>query len=149
MATATTGSFSQFKILLGDGATPTELFNPVCGLTSRGLSGSADVSTSEVPDCANEDLPSWQEKDVKSIGASLSGSGMWSKEAHQQLMAWFLSGARKNVKVQYANTTVGDIEYLSGPAVLTQLNHAAEKGGRITAEISIEFAQKPTTSNKA
>lgn len=149
MATATTGTFAQFKILIGDGATPTEAFAPICGLTSRGLNGSADVVTSEVPDCADEDLPSWQEKDVKSISMSLSGSGMWSQESHGILMDWFLSAAKKNIKVQYANANSGDPEFLAGPAVLTQLNNAAEKGGRISADITIEFTAKPTVTDKA
>lgn len=147
MATATTGTFNQFKILIGDGATPTEVFTPICGLTSRGLTGSADVVTSEVPDCTNEDLPSWQEKDVKSIGMSLSGSGMWAQESHEMLLQWFLTGAKKNIKVQYANADTGDVEFLAGPAVITQLNNAAEKGGRISAEISLEFTAKPTTAD--
>ena len=147
MATATTGTFNQFKILIGDGATPTEVFTPICGLTSRGLTGSADVVTSEVPDCTNEDLPSWQEKDVKSIGMSLSGSGMWAQESHELLLQWFLTGAKKNIKVQYANADTGDVEFLAGPAVITQLNNAAEKGGRISAEISLEFTAKPTTAD--
>lgn len=149
MATATTGTFNQFKILIGDGATPTEVFTPICGLTSRGLTGSADVVTSEVPDCTDEDLPSWQEKDVKSIGMSLSGSGMWSQESHEMLLRWFLTGAKKNIRVQYANADTGDVEFVNGPAVLTQLNNAAEKGGRISAEISLEFTAKPTTTDKA
>lgn len=147
MANATTGTFAQFKILVGDGATPTEAFSAVCGLTSRGLNGSSDVVTSEVPDCSDDDLPSWQEKDVKSIGMSLSGSGMWAQESHELLMAWFMSGARKNVRVQYANADTGDTELIQAPAVLTQLNHAAEKGGRISAEITIEFAAKPTLTD--
>lgn len=144
---ATTTTFAKFKILLGDGATPTEAFAPICGLTSRGLQGSSDVVTSEVPDCADEDLPSWQEKDVKSISMSLSGSGMWSQEAHGTLMDWFLSGARKNVKVQYVDADTGDPEFLAGPCVLTQLNNAVDKGGRVSAEISLEFAAKPTVTD--
>ena len=149
MATATTSTFASFKILVGDGATPTEVFTAICGLTSKGISGSADVVTSEVPDCSDEDLPSWQEKDVKSISMSLSGSGMWSTENHAILMDWFLSGAKKNCKVQYATAATGSPEYLAGPCVLASLNNAVEKGGRISAEITLEFSAKPTVTDKA
>lgn len=147
MATATTATFAKFRILIGDGATPTEAFAPICGLTSKGLNGSSDVVTTEVPDCSDEDLPSWQEKDVKSISMSLSGSGVWSTENHAVLMDWFLSGAKKNVKVQYAEAASGSPEFLEGPCVLSQLNNAAEKGGRISAEITLEFSQKPTVTD--
>lgn len=149
MATATTTTFSKFKILIGDGATPTEVFTAICGLTSKGLQGSADVVTSEVPDCADEDLPSWQEKDVKSVGMQLSGSGMWAKESHEMLLSWFLAGTKKNVKVQYADAATGDTEYLAAPAVLTQMNNAVEKGGRLSADLTFEFTRKPTLTDKA
>lgn len=146
MATATTASYSKFKILIGDGADP-EVFSAICGLTSKGLNGSADVVTTEVPDCSDEDLPSWQEKDVKSISLSMSGSGVWSKENHAILLDWFLSGAKKNVQVQYVDAAASSPEFLEGPCVLTQLNNAAEKGGRMTAEITLDFAQKPTVTD--
>lgn len=149
MATAVTTTFAKFKIEVGDGETPTEGFTAVCGLTSKGLQGSADVVTSEVPDCADEDLPSWQEKDVKSIGMTLSGSGMWSTVNHTLLMDWFLAGTKKNVKVTYMDAAVGAPEFIMGPAVLTQLNNAVEKGGRLSADITLEFTAKPTVTDQA
>lgn len=149
MTVATTTMFGKFKILLGDGATPTEVFAPICGLTSKGVNGNSDVVTSEVPDCADEDLPSWQEKDVKSIGMSISGSGMWAKESHGTLWDWFMSGAKKNIKIQFQDAASGDPEYFAGPAVLTSLNNAVEKGGRVSAEIALEFTAKPTVTDKA
>lgn len=149
MATATTTSFSKFVILLGDGATPTEVFTPICGLTSRGITGNADVVTTEVPDCANEDLPSWQEKDVKSIGASMTGSGVWSREAHGVLWDWFLAGTKKNVKVRWVDSAIGDPEYFAGPAVITALENTVEKGGRLNKSLTLEFTAKPAVTDKA
>lgn len=149
MATATTTTFGKFKILLGDGATPTEAFSAICGLTSKGIQYSSDVVTAEVPDCADEDLPSWQEKDVKSISASISGSGVWSKQSHGLLIDWFFSAARKNIKIEYSDANTGEPKTLAGPAVLTSLSNQVEKGDRVKAEISIEFAQKPTITDAA
>lgn len=147
MATATTTSFAKFKILIGDGETPTEGFTPICGLTSKGVQWSADVVTSEVPDCADEDLPSWQEKDVKSVGASISGSGMWSVQSHGQMLDWMVSGAKKNIKIQYVDAATGEPEFYNGPAVITGVGHSVEKGGRLSQDISIEFTAKPTIVN--
>lgn len=148
MAQALTGTFGQFIIEIGDGATPTEEFTPICGLTSKGINFSAETVTSEVPDCDDEDLPSWMEKDVKAVGASISGSGMWAKQSHETMMQWILNGTKKNVKVRYP-ATAGDVGSLTGPAVCTALGHAAEKGGRITCEISIEFSAKPVLADAA
>lgn len=143
MASATTTTFAKFKILIGDGAEP-EVFAPICGLTSKGIQYTTDVVTSEVPDCSNEDLPSWQEKDVKSISISISGSGMWSEESHGTMVDWFMSAAKKNVRIEYADADSGDPKTLTGPAVLTSLSNSVEKGGRVSADIAIEFAAKPT-----
>lgn len=143
MASATTTTFAKFKILIGDGAEP-EAFAPICGLTSKGIQYTTDVVTSEVPDCSNEDLPSWQEKDVKSISISISGSGMWSKESHGTMVDWFMSAAKKNVRIEYADADSGDPKTLTGPAVLTSLGNSVEKGGRVSADVAIEFAAKPT-----
>lgn len=147
MANGTTSTFGQFKIEVGDGATPTEAFTFLCGLTSKGLDMSSDVVTQEVPDCSNEDLPSWQEKDVKSISASLSGSGMWTAEAHETMLQWWLTGAKKNVKVSWTKAASGDVLSMVAPAVLTKLGQSVDKGGRLSADISIEFSAKPTTTD--
>lgn len=148
MAQALTGTFGQFVVSIGDGATPTEAFTPICGLTSKGIQFNSETVTSEVPDCADEDLPSWMEKDVKAVGASITGSGMWSKQSHEAMIQWILAGTKKNVRVSYPATT-GDVGTLTGPAVCTALGHAVEKGGRITCEISIEFSAKPVLADAA
>ena len=147
MANGTTSTFGQFKIEVGDGATPTEAFTFLCGLTSKGLDMSSDVVTQEVPDCSDEDLPSWQEKDVKSISASLSGSGMWTAEAHEIMFQWWFTGAKKNVKVTWVKAASGDVGVLTGPCVLTKLGETVDKGGRLSADISLEFSAKPTTTD--
>jgi len=147
MATGTSSSFGNFKIEIGDGATPTEAFTFICGLTSKGIDMSSDVVTSEVPDCFSEDLPSWQEKDVKSITATLSGSGMWTAQAHETLLQWWLTAAKKNVKVSWMLAATGDVKTMTGPAVLTKLGQTVAKGERLSADISIEFAAKPTTTD--
>lgn len=149
MASGTTSTFGQFKIEIGDGATPTEAFSFICGMTSKGLDMQSDVTTSETPDCSNEDLPAWQEKDIKSIGATISGSGKWTKEVHEVLFQWWYTAAKKNVKVSWMQAATGDVKTLTGPAVLSKLGQAVEKGGRLEADISIEFAAKPTTTDAA
>lgn len=147
MVAAVTTTFAKFKILIGDGGSPTEAFTPVCGLTSKGIDWNADTVTSEVPDCANEDLPSWQEKDIKSVGASLSGSGMWSTVNHPILLNWISSAAKKNIQVEYTDAVTGSPKTIAGPAVLTKLSNQVDKGGRLQADLTIEFTSKPTITN--
>lgn len=147
MARATTSTFGQFKILLGDGGGP-EVFTAICGLTSKGINFNTETNTVEVPDCADEDMPAYKEQGPKSYEVTLTGSGMWAKESHGILIDWWKSGASKNIKVQYAQAAVGDAEFVNGPAIITSLGATVEKGGRLSAEISIAFTQMPTFVDK-
>lgn len=144
MAKATTSTFGNFKILVGDGATPTEAFAAICGLTSKGITFSSDTTDVEVPDCSDEDLPAYKEKGVKAQEITLTGSGMWAAEAHGDIMNWWKSGASKNIKVQYVGAATGDPEFINGPAILTNIGNTVEKGGRLSAELSIAFTSMPT-----
>ena len=148
MTAITTTPFQNLQLLVGDGATPTENFGIVIGLTSKNVDWSADTVTSEVPDATDESLVSFQEKDVKSVGASLSGGGKWAKQNHGFMLNWIRTGVQKNIKVRYIDAASGEPEYIAGPAVLTKLSHDVEKGGRVSADVSIEFARTPTITNK-
>lgn len=149
MARATTSTFGEFKILLGDGATPTEAFTAICGLTSKGIQYNSDVTETEAPDCDDEDLPAYKEKGIKAQDITLSGSGMWTAESHEALFQWWKTGAAKNIKVQYSVADSGDVEFVAGPAILVSMGNTVEKGGRLKAELSFAFTQMPTTTDQA
>ena len=65
------------------------------------------------------------------------------------LMDWYYSGATKNVRVGNLNAAVGDTEYESGPAYLTQLDHTRTKRPKVSASIAFEFDGTPTRTAKA
>lgn len=148
MARAITETFGQFQILVGDGEEP-EVFSVICGLTSKGVQRTASTNTTVVPDCANEDLPGYEEADVASISVSISGSGVWAQQNHEMLMDWFYSAATKNVKIRNMNAAVGDTEYENAPAILTTLSQTGERGNKVQGEIAILFTQQPTRVAKA
>jgi len=144
MTRATTSTFGQFKILLGNGGSPTETFAPICGLTSKGIQYQTDTTEVEVPDCTDEDLPSYKEAGAKAYSVSISGSGMWAAQAHGDLIDWWKSGTPKNIKIQYSEALTGDTEFVAGPAILTSVGNTVEKGGRLSADIAIMFTAMPT-----
>jgi Phage major tail protein 2. len=145
MTAATTLKYSEFKILLGDGADP-EVFTAICGLTSKGFNYTTDTSSTNVPDCTDEDLPSFSEKDIIAFSAQLSGSGVASRQSLGLLQEWMESGEKKNIQVSFADAPVGDPELYAGPAVLSGLNITANKGERVNVDITIDFASKPTVT---
>lgn len=131
MAQAETIRFSLFKIELGDGASP-EVFAAPCGLNSRGFSRTAATSDTNVPDCDDPDAPSWLERDVVSLSASLSGSGVVADEDFDVWDEWFDGAESKNVKV-----TLGTRVWI-GPMKLSALNVTGERGQRVNFEATLD-----------
>lgn len=148
MARATTANFYQMvlevEVTAGSG-----VYSKLCGLTSRGINRQSNMSTSEVPDCADESLPAAVERAVQSQEVTVSGSGVWAAESHEVMLDWWYSGATKSVRIQHVNAAVGDTEYETGNAYLVSISNQAERGTKVTAEISIEFDGIPTRTNKA
>lgn len=136
MAQATTYKFSKFVITVGDGQA-TEVFTAPCGLTSSGFTRTANLNTTNVPDCANPDLPSWLEQDIVSYEASISGAGVIAKESYPMWEHWWTSGVARNVKITLTDTPTPTV--WSGKAILQQLTYTGERGQRVTGNINLVF----------
>jgi hypothetical protein len=144
MAKATEVSFSKFKVLIGDGATPTEAFDAICALVSKGVQRAAQTTSNVRYDCDDEDAPGYEEKRVTSLSVTISGSGKVAMENRQTMLDWYYSATPRNVKIQNVDAPNGDTEYEEGPAVLTQYNEQGERNGKMNCDITIEFAEQPT-----
>lgn len=130
MAKATTSRFSEFLVLLGDGASP-ENFNDPCGLTSRGFTRTANMNDTNTPDCEDPDLPSWLERDVISYQATLSGAGVAATESRNAWEDWWDSGETKNVRIELGATA------WEGPFKLSELTIQGERGTRVNMNVSL------------
>lgn len=148
MAYADTAKFSEL-VLEVEWVASSGTYAKVCGITSRGINRQSNMQTSEVPDCDDEDLPAAVERAVQSQEVTISGSGVWAKQSNGKMLDWWYSGATKNIRVRHVNAEVGDTEYESGPAYLSSLSNQAERGTKVTAEMSIEFDGLPTRTDKA
>lgn len=123
-------------------------FAKICGIMGFTVGRDAQVDRVEVPgDCDDESLPYSVEKQVRSTEYTVEGDAVWAQQSHDKLLAWFRSGTTLNVRIQHANAASGDIEYETGAALLTQLNHVRQKGQKVTASIKLEFDGTPTTTD--
>lgn len=147
MARAITENFHEF-ILEVETETP-GTYAALCGLTSRGINRTSNMSTSEVPDCDDESLPAAVERAVQSQEVTVSGSGVWAQTSHELMLDWWYSGATKNVRIKNTKAAVGDTEIEAGPAYLVSINNQAERGTKVTAEIEVEFDGVPVRTAKA
>ncbi|MDF3606338.1 phage tail protein [Paracoccus sp. DMF-8] len=75
MAKPITAKFGKFFVRLSDGGTPAEFIAP-CGFTSKSFTRNKSLNEVTVPDCDDPDAAAWQERDVQSMSATISGSGV-------------------------------------------------------------------------
>lgn len=119
------------------------VWTKICGLTQRGVERTHNMQTTEVPDCDDESLPASVERAVQSSEVTASGTGVWAAQSHETMLDWWYSAATKYIRIGHLKAPTGDTKYEQGPAYLTQLNNAAERGTKVTADISIEFDGLP------
>ena len=143
MARATTANFHQMVVEI-EWVASSGTYAKVCGITSRGINRQHNMQTSEVPDCNDESLPAAVERAVQSSEVTISGGGIWSAESHENMLDWWYSGATKSIRVQHVLAESGDTEYETGNAYLVSISNQAERGQKVTAELSIEFDGIPT-----
>lgn len=143
MARATTANFHQM-VLEVEWIAESGTFAKVCGITGRGINRQHNMQTSEVPDCDDESLPAAVERAVQSSEVTVSGTAIWAKESHENLLDWWYSGQTKVIRIQHVNAESGDTEYETGPAYLQSLSNQADRGTKVTAEMAIEFDGIPT-----
>ena len=137
MAQPSVSTFGKFIVLLGDGATP-EVFTAPCGFTDRSLELKANTSTTQVPDCDNPDAPAWEDKDVQTLSASITGQGVMALEALPIWRGWLFSAEAKNVRVKLDLPAGKNPGYYQGAAILTSLKHDSNIGEKVKLSVSIE-----------
>lgn len=146
MAYADTANFADMVVEV-EWVADSGVYAKVCGITSRGINRQSNMQTNEVPECDDETLPAQVERSVQSQEVSISGSGVWSSQSNGKMLAWWYSGATKKVRVQHVKAAVGEVEYETGDAFLVSISNQAERGSKVTAEISIEFDGLPVRTN--
>ena len=146
MAAPTTEKFEQMTLEVSDNGTT---WTKLCGLVGVTINRSASFETSETPaDCTDESLPLKVERSIRTIDVTVSADGVWAQQSHKTMSDWFYSGATKQVRVGHAATLTGDPQYEQGPAFLTSMNNARQKGQKVTASLEIAFDGTPSRVNK-
>ena len=79
MAKAATQSFAQMVLEV---EFTTGTWSKVCGLIDVTITRTANVDTTETPDCADETLPLYVEREVRSLEVTVSASGTWALASH-------------------------------------------------------------------
>ena len=135
MAAPTTNSFANFRVLLGNGATP-EVYSAPCGFTSRSFSLTKDLSDVLLPDCADEDAIAWIARDAVSRSGSISGDGLLASESVETWLDAFDASTPTSVKIEmeFTSKTVT----WTGDFHIDSFEVSGTKGERTTANVSMQ-----------
>lgn len=146
MAKAVTQAFHLLTLEL-ETATPGTYAKP-CGLIEVEFNRTANVTTTEVPDCDDESKPNYIEREVQSLEFTISGTGVWAQSGYETMLDWFYSGTTKNIRIGNLGAAIGETQYETGPALITNIGEARTKGQKVSASIAIEFDGTPTRTAK-
>ena len=147
MAQAKTIKFAEQLLMLGNGATPTEVFTAPCGFTSLNLTVNIETSSTNVPDCANPDLPAWLESDEVSKQMTIGGNGVMDRDAIKIWRAWLLAGGTKNVRWFTSGNAAAGGGYWQAPGILSTYEETGERGQRWQLNIGITLSGAPIWTN--
>jgi predicted secreted protein len=136
MAQATTLPFSAFKVLLETDVAGT--FAAPCGLTERSVTFSKETNDTTSIDCDDEDAPSWVDRDVVSLSASISGEGVMARESLELWRDAFTTTDTVNARVEVGGTAAQGGGYWAGKFHLTSFEPGATRGERVS--VSVEMA---------
>lgn len=135
MAQASVISFSKFRVLLGDGASP-ETFTAPCGFNSRALNRLKNLNEVVIPDCDDEDAAAWIGRDVASLSWGVTGEGVLAEESIEMWEDFFDSTASRNVRVEIELPTQAML-VKEGRAHLSTFNVAANRGEKATVNVEL------------
>ena len=137
MAQATTFSFAKMKILLSDGATPTETFTAFCGMNSRSLKETKSFSEIDIPDCADEDAIAAVGREVKSTDWSISGEGVLADEAIGAIEDFWNDSTSRNLQIILYDAGGVPRVTKSGRGHLSTKDWSANRGEKVTMTVEI------------
>jgi predicted secreted protein len=124
------------RVLLGDGATPTEAFTAPCGLTTKSLTVTQNLSEVNIPDCDDPDAPFWIARDTVSLSVQVSGEGVLAAEAEDVWLDAAYSTESVNARVEIEFTT--GTRTFAGAFKVDSFGVNAASGERVSVSISMQ-----------
>lgn len=129
---------TYFSLMLGDGATPTEVFTALCGITTRNFTSQKNTNDVFTRDCADpENVPV---RNVIVTGAQwdLTGEGTLNRQNLEAIMAAD-DGQPHNFRYLFTEPTTDEVfqGYYAGAGIITNLTINSEDESFATISITI------------
>jgi predicted secreted protein len=137
MASASVISYAKFVLLL-ERPSLVGTFSAACGMNERSLQISKSLNDVNVPDCTNEDAPSWVGRDVVSQSWSVSGQGVLAEEADAVWEEFLFGTISWNVQIKKIFAGARGTRTMVGKAHLSDFTYGATRGGKVTVNLSLQ-----------
>lgn len=138
--------FQNFTIAVGDGGAP-ETFTARCTMNlERGFTLNPSYTDQEIPDCADDSLPSSIFRALSSISAEISGSGVMDEQDAAFFADWLLGNNTKNVRVIVGSTSAVGSQF-DFAAKVGSFNVTASKNNVVNADLSLVSTGAVTRTN--
>ena len=144
MTKPNTGTFGNFLIQVGDGASP-EMFSAPCGFTNKAFNETANMQETSVPDCTDPDAPAYVERAVDTLSSEINASGVLAMPAAGEdpdtgtsafnvFRRFYSAAVSKNCRIYLQGVSGG---YYEGKYILSQFNKGVQKGQKINVDITL------------
>lgn len=137
---------TRVAIMMGDGATPTEVFSPMCGITTKGFQQTRATNDTVDWDCADPDATPVTVRDAGATDWTISGSGLLHRPLLADVQEAFDSGNPTNFRFMFDEPTGSEVidGYYQGPGFITDLNITGNNGEYVNISITISAAGPKT-----
>jgi predicted secreted protein len=138
MALATSLSFKNFVLAIGNTATP-EVFTPLGAFTSRSMAGKLETGSTQVPDASDDSALMATELEGKTITWQVTADGITNQGTTSSalLRNWFLSGQPMDCQLQKNVPLAQDGGYYAGSFYLTDLKEDGKRAEKTTVSITL------------
>lgn len=137
MAQPITSKFGKFIVSMEDPTGSPGTFIAPCGFTDKSLALSADTNDQQIPDCDDPDAPYWTAREVKSLSAQISGTGLLALENWDEWRAVYLAAVSHNYRVELNELLANNGGYFSGKFIITALTLGATLGNKTTLNVTM------------
>jgi hypothetical protein len=144
MAKVKTWKYGQGAILLGNGATPTEVFEALCGFEEQTVTLNIEENTETIWDCDAPDDTAWGETTITSKQLRVQFTGLLDTDTMQTMQDWWMDGGVKNARWFRDLSAANGGGYLAAPAELVAWEETGSRNGKWRCSGTIAFNGQPT-----
>ena len=138
MTTSTLQRGTSFRLLMGDGATPTEAFTLVCIATTLKFDQKVETDDAMVPDCTSPDNIPTRQSVVKGQTFDLAFSGKADFSKFKAINTVFTGGAVRNFQVFLSGTGANGGGTYQGGAIITDLSIDKNENGMVSFSCALK-----------